>query len=134
MEIKMLVKDIMQSVKIHTISGDTTVQEAAIRMAELNIGALIIGTPEKIEGIFSERDILKKIAGMDLQPESTKLKDVMSTSITVIEEIEMAYTALRVMQEKKFRHLPVVNQKGVCVGMLGVRDLMKHMSETFEKE
>jgi len=130
----MLIKDIMQSVKIHTISKDATVKEASVLMAELNIGALLVGTPAKIEGLFSERDLLKKVAAMELPVESTKLKDVMSTSIIVVEDNEMAVFALKIMVEKKFRHLPVINEKGLCVGMVGIRDLMKAVTRNFEKE
>lgn len=130
----MLVKDIMQSVKIHTISKNATVREAAVMMAELNIGALIVGTAKKIEGLFSERDILKKVVAIDLPVETTKVKEVMSTNIIVVEDNEMAVIALKSMQEKKFRHLPVVNEKGICVGMLGIRDLMKAFSENLAKE
>jgi CBS domain-containing protein len=130
----MLVKDIMQSEKIHTISGDANIHEAAVRMAELNIGALIVGIPEKIEGMFSERDILKKVAGNDLSYEITKVKDVMTTEVFVVEDKEMAYIALNIMQKKKFRHLPVVNEKGICVGMVSIRDLMKSVSNNIKKE
>jgi CBS domain-containing protein len=130
----MLVKEVMQSVKIHTIPGKATVQEAAAKMGELYIGALIVGKPKKIEGIFSERDILKKVTGGGLSPETTLIRDVMSTNITTVDEIEMAKTALRIMLEKRFRHLPVVGKNGICLGMVGLRDLMKYVSETLEKQ
>jgi CBS domain-containing protein len=130
----MLVKDMMQSVKIHTVSGELTIQEAAAIMSELGIGALIVGNPEKIEGIFSERDILKKVIGRDLSIIKTKVRDVMSTKVIVIEDTEMAYTAIEIMQERKYRHLPVVNNRGICIGMVGIRDLMKSVSDNIEKE
>jgi len=124
----------MQSKNIHTISGSKTVWEAARMMAELNIGALVVGTPQKIAGLFTERDILNKVVGNNLSLESTKIKDVKSTNIMFVEDNEMVYVALKIMQEKKFRHLPVVNEKGLCVGMVSIRDLMKAISEIFEKE
>lgn len=130
----MLVRDIMQSKKIHSVSGNSTVHEASVLMSELNIGALIVGDENKIEGLFSERDLLKRVIDKKLPVESTKIKDVMSTEITVIEDNEMAIIALNIMQEKKFRHLPVVDANGLCIGMVGIRDLMKSVSATLENE
>ena len=130
----MLLKEIIDSTIIHTISGETTVQEAAIRMSELNIGALLIGSPEKIEGIFSERDILKKVVSMDLPVNTTKLKDVMSKNITYVDNFESAHTALNIMKNKNFRHLPVIDEEGMCIGVIGIRKLMKLISENIEME
>lgn len=130
----MFVREIITSAKINTITGDTTVLEAVVKMTKLNIGALIIGTPKKIEGIFSERDILKKVVGIDLPLESTKVKDVMTRNVTVIEDSKESHIALNIMKTKKFRHIPVVNQKGVCVSMLGLRSLMTSISENIENE
>jgi CBS domain-containing protein len=132
--IKMLVKDVIKSVEIHTIPSDISVHEAAVRMSELNIGALIVGSPEKIEGIFSERDILKKVIAMDLSPENIKVRDVMSNEITMVEDTESAHNALNIMKHHNFRHLPVINEKGVCVGVIGIRNLMKYISENLETD
>lgn len=130
----MQVKNIMHSGPLFTISSESTIQEAAIKMTELKIGALIVGTPENLEGIISERDILKKVVGMDLSYENLYVKDIMSTNIVTLEETEEAHFALNLIKEKKFRHLPIINEDGVCTGMLGIRDLMGSIAESIENE
>lgn len=120
----MIVKTVMNA-ELHCINKEATVQEAALKMAGLNIGAIIIGSPEKIEGIFSERDLMRRVISCKLNSETTLLKDVMTTNIFTIEENENPEEALILMEEKRIRHLPVINEKGICVGMLGSRDLMR---------
>lgn len=129
----MQVKTIMHS-GLETISSEANVREAAQKMAELNIGALLVIHENEVHGIFSERDILKKVIGLSRKPEKTCVKDVMTKEIITVELTEQAHIALSIMEEKRFRHLPVVDDNGDFVGMLGIRDLIKAVSENIESE
>ncbi|MFN8674365.1 MAG: CBS domain-containing protein [Candidatus Sericytochromatia bacterium] len=130
----MFVKDIMHSGNIHTIASNNTIEDAAIKMTQLNVGALVVGSIENMEGIFSERDILKKVVGVGLDVANTIVKQAMTSNIATIKESENIYDALDIMQRKKIRHLPVVDFEGKCIGMLGIRDVMKAVSQMIEKE
>jgi CBS domain-containing protein len=130
---EILVRDLLKYEKIYTISGNSTVIEAAARMAELKTGALLVGKPEKIGGIFSERDLLKRVVAMNLPVKSTKIKEVMSARVIFVEETELAYIALKIMQNNKFRHLPVINEKGLCVGVLDFQDLTNSVFKSLKR-
>jgi two-component system sensor histidine kinase ChiS len=129
----MIVKPIMHK-GLLTVSGDLTVKQAAEEMFRLKVGAVIIGTVDNMAGIFSERDLLNKVVGQGLSVETTLIKEVMTRNLLTVNESENINTALQIMESKGIRHLPVVNDAGVGVGMLGMRDLMKNMVEHLERE
>lgn len=129
----MEIKSIMHS-GVYTLPADTTIREAAIKMYEWKIGAVIIGEPYKIEGIFSERDLLNKVVGVGKSVEETTLAQVMTKNVLTVHEESKIENALKMMEEKNIRHLPVVNSDNKCVGMLGIRDLMKAHIKSIETE
>lgn len=119
---------------IFSVSDNMPIKEIAIKMYRQKIGAVIIGSTDKIEGIFSERDLLNKVVGPGLSVETTMVKDVMTKNVITINVSDSAENALKIMEGKGIRHLPVVDDNGKCVGMLGMRDLMHNMVESLEKE
>lgn len=129
----MLVKDIMHK-GIHLISRDLTVSQAVSKMSKLNIGAVLIGSPEKLEGIFSERDLLKRVIAPRLSIDKTPISEVMTDKLLTVKESELVDIVLPHMEKKQLRHLPVIDDKGKCVGMLGSRDLMGAMLNKIESE
>lgn len=129
----MLVKDLMHK-GLHLIDSELSVKQASRIMGKLDIGALIVGRPDKLEGIFSERDLMCKVVSLGLPVDKTTVKDVMTKKVLTIQETEDADIALNQMNSKKIRHLPVVNENNVCVGMIGIRDLMGAMLDKLEAE
>ena len=129
----MILKDIM-TLGIKTISPNSTVQEVVEKMSEFNIGAIVVGSAESIEGIFSERDLLKKVIAKDLSTEKTSIKDVMTTHVRTINSSDSLQKALKIMKINNFRHLPVVDNYGYCVGLVGIRDLIKNLTDNLEKQ
>ncbi len=129
----MSIKTIM-NIALHSISPEASVKEAAVKMSELRVGAIIVGEPENIIGIISERDLMNRVLALGLHPEKTLVKDIMTKNVITIDYDESSETAMKIMDEKALRHLPVVNKEGFCIGMLGARDLMRSMVETLESD
>ena len=129
----MILKDIMTS-SVRTVSLNATVQETVEKMSKFNIGAIVVGSTENIEGIFSERDLLKKVIAKDLNPETTLVKEVMTTDVLTINSSDNLQKALKVMKINNFRHLPVVDKYGYCVGLVGIRDLIKNLTDNLKKQ
>lgn len=129
----MLVKELMHK-QLFMVNKETLVTEAAKQMTELNIGILVIGSENSLEGVFSERDLMTKIVGTKRKLDELKIDDVMTKNVLTINENESFDVALSLMDKKKFRHLPVVDDNGKCVGMLGIRDLMGAMLNKIEVE
>jgi CBS domain-containing protein len=129
----MSIKSIM-NIALHTVSPETSVKDAAIIMSELSVGAIIVGDAENILGIISERDLMNRVLAAGLHPEETPVNDVMTKNVITINQDESSETAMKIMDEKVLRHLPVVNENGYCIGMLGARDLMRSIVETLESD
>jgi len=117
-----------------TASKDMSVRAACRLMTERNIGALLVVENEQIAGIFTERDALNKILSAGLDPETTHLEQVMvSKPQTIGVDNPLAY-ALYMMAEGGFRHVPVVDQRGVPVGMVSARDALGQDLVDLERE
>lgn len=105
---------------------DNTVYEAVKKMAEENIGSVIIVDEEfKPIGIFTERDLLRRVCASDLDPKKVRLGDVMTRDPITIKESEPARRALEIMLHFGFRHLPVVDENGKLVGIISIKDVSR---------
>jgi len=133
MESKMGISLIMHQVAV-TISPDISVFEASQIMKEQKFGALVVSTGSDIQGIFTERDVLFKIISDRKNPDTTRVADVMTRDVITFDLENEPESALKIMQEKAIRHLPIVDENKKIVGMLGVRDLMNYMLDKLELE
>jgi len=107
-----------------------TVADAIRVMADHNIGAVIIVDDRfRPIGIFTERDLLIKVCAKGLDPAKVKLEEVMTRDPITIKEDTPALQALEIMMNFGFRHLPVVDDNGILVGVVSIRDLSKPMVE-----
>lgn len=120
----MSVSKIMDT-KVPSVNEETSIKDAASKMKELRLGAIIVGSQSKIAGIISERDIMNKVVALGVSPATTPVKDLMTRNILTINQNETEDFALKIMEERNFRHLPVVDDDGNCVGMLGIRDILR---------
>jgi CBS domain-containing protein len=117
---------------------ETLVGEAAKRMAERNVGAILVVEQGRLAGIFTERDLLRRVAAPGLDTRKTALAAVMTPGPLTIAPATPFGQALVLMQENGFRHLPVV-EDGQPIGMVSARhamdpDLEEFRSETLRRE
>ena len=80
---------------------------------------------EELRGVFSERDLMKRVVLERLDPERTAVRDVMSTAVVTIDELAPIEEAMAAMHANNCRHLPVMRANRV-VGFLSMRDLMNY--------
>ena len=92
-------------------------------MAEKNIGAVIVTDGGKPVGIFSERDLMKKIVAKSLDPAKSVLGDAATMKLTGIKSSSSVETCAREMYKLNMRHFPV-SEGGKIVGMVSIRDVM----------
>ena len=101
-----------------------TVAEAIQKMAEANVGSVVIVDDQmRPIGIFTERDLLINVCAQGLDPGKVRLEEVMTRDPMVISEGESARKALELMLHFGFRHLPVVDDRGRLVGTVSIRDV-----------
>ncbi len=121
----MLIRDVIRNREPYSMSETATVQEAAEFMAARNIGAVcIVNDDGKLLGVFSERDVVKRVVVKKRDPAEVRVGDVTSELRAVINCDETPHQALERMDLIGTRHLPVVDGER-WVGMLSMRDLMR---------
>ena len=107
-----------------SIAPNRPVFDALVILAEYKIGALAVMDGDKLVGIFSERDYAREIVLHGRSSKTTHINQVMTDNVIVGKPHELVDSAMRMMSEKKFRHLPVVDGEKV-LGMLSIGDLVK---------
>ncbi|MFT4288227.1 CBS domain-containing protein [Nocardioides sp.] len=119
-----------------TISPEATVQELLALLARHNIGACIVGAGDRMDGIVSERDVVRHLhtAGAE-EAVAAPVRQLMSTAVTTCSPEDQLEDLLGVMTERRVRHLPVVDGDTV-VGIVSIGDLVKHRIDqlTFERD
>jgi CBS domain-containing protein len=118
---------------LHCLSASASVMDAARMMVEHNVGALPVVDGDRLVGVFSERDFMRRVTIENRDPGQTKVADVMTTGIVTADIKDDDTTCLKKMTECKCRHLPVVDGDRL-VGFLSARDLMKSRVEGMKME
>jgi len=122
-----------KSREIFSVTPDTCVDDAVRMMDEKNVGALLVMKGEKLVGMLSERDYARKVMLRGKKSSETKVSDIMSSKLTVTHPNEGVEECLRAMTDKRFRHVPVLeNDKvlGVVSIADGVKDVIACQSAT----
>lgn len=121
----MLIRDVIRNREPYSMRASASVQEAAEFMAAKNVGAVcVVDDAGKLLGVFSERDVLRRVLIQHRDPATVKVGDVTSDLRAVIRCDETPHQALERMELIGTRHLPVVDGER-WVGMLSMRDLMR---------
>ncbi|HLA11190.1 MAG TPA: CBS domain-containing protein [Pyrinomonadaceae bacterium] len=121
----MLIKDVIRNREPYSMKASATVQEAAEFMASRNVGAVcVVDEAGKLLGVFSERDVLRRVVIQHRDPAEVTVGEVTSDLRAVIRCDETPHQALERMELAGTRHLPVVDGER-WVGMLSMRDLMR---------
>ena len=114
---------------IITIEPNATVKDAVYQLNKHKIGCLIVMEDTNILGILSERDILSKLGTTDVKDEihTTKISDIMTPkeNLVVGHPEDTVEYLMNVMNEKKIRHIPLVNDEGKLVCLTSIRDIIR---------
>jgi CBS domain-containing protein len=122
------IRDLLTNRTIHYIQPNLTVVEAARYMVDCNVGAAPVLDGTKLVGIFSERDIMSKVVTQGLDPQTTRIAEIMSTKLRTLAPESSCEEAMLMMQSHGIRHLAVCDGS-TLVGFLSLRDLMRHTLE-----
>lgn len=121
------VRDILarKGTEVVTARPEQTVLEAAQLMNNRGIGAVVVTEQEEIRGIFTERDVLRRIVAEAREPAATRLKDVMTTSLVTTTTEMTVDECAELMTRRRIRHLPVV-RNGHLAGVVTIGDLLAY--------
>jgi CBS domain-containing protein len=110
---------------VFSVGTDASVQEALDLLAEHNVGALLVMDVDgKVDGILSERDIVRKVGLRGKSADQTKVRQVMTGKVLYVEASQSAEECMALMNDKGIRHLPVY-ENGALLGLISVRDVLR---------
>jgi CBS domain-containing protein len=130
------VRDILARKGSHvfTIGPRATVMDAATLMNEHKVGALVvIDDGRGVVGMFTERDVLRRVVGEQRDPVATRVEDVMTTEVACATPDTTIEEARGAMKNRRIRHLPLVDDERRLMGLISIGDLNAHQTSDHEK-
>jgi len=122
--------------QVYTVRKGATVCEAVREMNRKGVGALVVMLDERPAGIFTERDVLRRVVDEDRDPQLTRVVEVMTPDPVTIEVNDRVEEAMAIMTARRFRHLPVLDG-GALVGLVSIGDVMRwvmlHLEENVQQ-
>lgn len=125
--------DLVKGRRTHDVNEQQSVLDVARLMVEHNIGAVPVVRDGDLIGIFSERDLLKRVVAEGRDPAKTLVGEVMTPEPLVVKPNETIEHCMIVMKQHSFRHLPVCDGSRM-VGIVSLRDIMLHDLEAKDDE
>jgi CBS domain-containing protein len=113
--------------EVFSVTPETTVYEALELMADKNIGAVLVLEQERVAGIFSERDYARRVALQGKTSRETAVRDVMTAEVVCARPDLSVQKCLKLMTEKRFRHVPVLDESEKLMGLVSIGDVVKAM-------
>lgn len=139
----MIVSEVM-SREVEYIGQEASAQDAAELMGEIDVGALPVGTADRLHGIVTDRDILYRVVAKGLDPVSTRLRDIASRPVITCRPSDTLHSAMDAMAANHVRRMPVQDpettlivgwitladiSRTLLVGSTGLQQALKDMTE-----
>ena len=113
---------------VHAVASTITVAEAVAEMNKKRIGCIVIVDEGQIAGIFTERDVLRRVVGADLDPKTVLVADVMTRSVHTISLQTTVDQTMEIFAEKRCRHIPVMDG-GELRGLISIGDISRWVAD-----
>jgi CBS domain-containing protein len=119
--------------QVMSVSPDSSLSAAASLLGEKKIGAVLVMNQGRLEGILSERDIVRRLGEYGAVALEQPVSEVMTRKVVTCKETDTVAELMEMMTAGKFRHLPVVDN-GRVVGLISIGDVVKRRVEEYESE
>lgn len=119
--------------RVFSVAPDTTVVAAAELMNEHHVGATVVKDGDRLVGMFTERDVLRRVVVERRDPAVTRVGEVMSRDVICATPETTIEEARNVMKEHRIRHLPVIDPEKGLIGLISIGDLNAWRLEGQEK-
>jgi CBS domain-containing protein len=119
--------------QVECVEPQNTLADAAKRLAERKIGAVLVMANARMEGILSERDIVRALGERGAAILTEPVSSVMTRRVVSCKPQDTVSSIMEVMTNGKFRHLPVI-EGGVVVGLISIGDVVKWRVQEYENE
>jgi CBS domain-containing protein len=111
---------------IFSVTPDATVLEALKVMAERNVGAALVISGDHIDGILSERDIVRKVDLLGKTSATTRVREIMTEKVLYVAPNQPLDECMAIMTEKRIRHLPVMDNERL-LGVISIGDVLREV-------
>jgi CBS domain-containing protein len=118
-----------------SVPFEATAEQAIRTMVDRHVGAVaIIDENKRVAGIFTERDVLRRLSLSGRDPAQTAVREVMTTPVEMATLDTTPGQALATMVERHYRHLPIVDDDGRLLGMLSIRHVLQARIDTLTRQ
>jgi CBS domain-containing protein len=118
---------------VHAVASTITIADAVAEMNKKRIGCIVVVDAGQLTGIFTERDVLRRVVGAGLDPKTAKVADVMTTQVHTIPPEATVEQTMGLFSELRCRHIPVV-ECGQLKGLISIGDISRWMSDSSRAE
>lgn len=118
------IKELLKDREVYTVKSGASVKDTIKLMAEKGVGLLPVMKDDKLVGVFSERDLVKRVIAKDKDMNSTLVDEVMSKDLIIAKIDEQNESVLAKMKEAKTRHILIIENDRLA-GVLSLRDLLE---------
>jgi len=112
---------------VEFIDAGMTVQDAAVTMGELDVGALPVGSAARLEGIVTDRDVLYRVVARGRDPVGTTVAEILSRPVVSCSEDDSVASAIDLMAANHIRRMPVLGASGEVRGWITLADLARKL-------
>ena len=118
-----------------SVAVEATAEQAIRTMIDRHVGAVaVLDENGRVAGIFTERDLLQRLALSGRAPNRTPVRELMTTPVEMATLDTTPGQALATMVERHYRHLPIVDDDGKLLGMLSIRNVLQARIDTLTKQ
>lgn len=129
-----IIPDVIHDQTLTLVPAGMAVSDAAALMRDRNIAAVMVTDGPVLKGIMTERDLTRRVVAAGLDPINTPVGQVMTANPDTLGPDDRPLDALKMMQERRYRHIPVVSAHGGILGMLSIRDLYAFVLTELESD
>jgi CBS domain-containing protein len=119
--------------QVYSVSPAMTVAEAVAEMNRFRVGSVLVQEAGRLVGIFTERDVLRRVVGAGLDPRRASVAEVMTSNVITIAPDATVEETMVLFTEKRCRHLPVI-EHGRLVGTISIGDITRWMADAHRTE
>ena len=133
---EVLRRDSIRSMRIQPVAttpASARLHDVVAAMQKSRVAAVMVSENDRVVGIFTERDLLNRIVGLALNDHLT-IGDVMTPEPRTLSPDDRIADAIRLMTERGYRHVPLVDDKGKGVGLISARDVVEFVARHYPKE
>lgn len=118
---------------VFTIPSTVTVAEAVQEMNAHKVGSVLVMNGLRLAGIFTERDVLRRVVGADIDPRLTPITKVMTSEVLTVEPTATVQEVMDIFTDRRCRHLPVMSG-GKLLGIISIGDVSRWVADSHRVE